>query len=203
MTEAAGWGAPDFVPPAVARRMAREDAQEARETRLAEAERERLAEERHQRAMTLAVQQAEVRGEVLDTMTLARGEVRGRAISEILAAAVAAGAAADRGDEIRAWREGHGEPVHIEVGEPVIHTPAARSVTGRAIFNRARRFRDLLEARRQLERAERAAWQSRNDYGVVEGVTVRRREDRDDVVFARRQYEQACREIGQRPVSYR
>jgi hypothetical protein len=123
------------------------------------------------------------------------GAVRGDVLGEDLHQAV--------GEVHHAWREGHGEPVHIEVGEPVIHTPAARSVTGRAIFNRARRFRDLLAARRQLERAERAAWQSRNDYGVVEGVTVRRREDRDDVVFARHQYEQACREIGQRPVSYR
>ena len=65
----------------------------------------------------------------------------------------------------------------------------------------------MLDARRQLEQAERAAWQSRNGYGLVDNVTVRPREDRDNVVFARhaaaRQYEQACREIGQRPVSYR
>jgi hypothetical protein len=74
MTETAGWGVPGFLPPAVARRVLRDDAAETRQARLDEAEREQLAEERHQRAMTLAVQQAEARGEVLDTMALARGE---------------------------------------------------------------------------------------------------------------------------------
>jgi hypothetical protein len=202
----AGWGVAGQLPPAIQRRMALADAEEHRAEREQAAEREHLAEERHQRAMTLAVQQAEARGDVFDVMALARGEVRGRSVGDILAAAMAAAAVEDRRDGLRLHREGHGEPakLHVEVGEPVIHhAPAARSGVGRAIASRARHFRDLLEARRRAERAEQAVWESRNDYGLVDGVTVRPHEDRGDVVFARHQYERACAEIGQRPVSYR
>jgi hypothetical protein len=195
----AGWGLTGQLPPAIQRRMAAADAAEYRIEREQEAERERLAEEWHQRAVTLAVQQAEARGDVFDVMALARGEVRGRSVGDILAGAVAAAEAGDRRAEMRLYQEGHGQPerLHVEVGEPnIIHAPAARSVTGRAIFNRARRFRDLLEARRQLEAAEQAAWQSRHDCGLVDGVTVQPREDRGDVVFARH-------EDSSRPVSFR
>jgi hypothetical protein len=179
---------PGFLPPAVARRMARDDAREAIEARRSEADREAQAEERHERALDTYRQQAEARGEVLDVMALARGEMRGRGVSEILASAAAAAAADDRRDEMRAWRDGHGDPekLHVFVGEPnIVTAPAARSATGWKIFNRARHFRDMLDARRQLEQAERAAWQSRNGYGLVDNVTVRPREDRDNVVFAR------------------
>jgi hypothetical protein len=66
MTETAGWGVPGFLPPAVARRMARDDAREAIEARRSEADREAQAEERHERALDTYRQQAEARGEVLD-----------------------------------------------------------------------------------------------------------------------------------------
>src|SRR5947207_3229110 len=60
--------------------------------------------------------------------------------------------------------------------------PAARSATGLRIFNRARHFHDLLAARRQLEAAEKAAIASSNDYGLVDGVVVRSRDDDDRIV---------------------
>jgi hypothetical protein len=172
MTEVAGWGVPGFLPPAVVRRMARDDAAETRQARLDEAEREQLAEERHARAVTLAVQQAEARGEVLDTMALARGEVRGRSIPEILAAAAAAGAAADRGDEMRAWRDGHGqpEPLHVFVGEPVL----AASPIKRTIASRSRRWQDWQEKRKVAEAARRAVEADR-DLGLPGGAVVVRR----------------------------
>jgi hypothetical protein len=171
MSETAGWGVPDFLPPAVARRMLRDDAAETRQARLDEAEREQLAEERHARAVTLAVQQAEARGEVLDTMALARGEVRGRSVSEILAAAVAASAVADRGDEMRVWRDGHGEPepVHVFVGEPVL----AASPVKRTIASRSRRWQDWQDKRKAAEAARRAVEADR-DLGLVDGAVVRR-----------------------------
>jgi hypothetical protein len=177
MTETAGWGVPDFLPPAVARRMLRDDAREVREAKQAEAERETRAEERHQRAMALYAEQAELRGEVVTAMQLASGQVPGRPIAAILEAARQAG---DRDDVItaaRLHREGHGEPerVHVEVAEPVILAPAARSIAGRAIATRARRFWDVLEARRKLAAAERAAEASKNDYGFV----CERRDRRD------------------------
>ena len=53
MTETAGWGTPDWLPPGVQRRMAQESAREAREAKQAEGERERRTEERHQRALAL------------------------------------------------------------------------------------------------------------------------------------------------------
>jgi hypothetical protein len=204
MTETAGWGVPAFLPPAVARRALRDDAAEVREARRAEAERERLAEERHQRALSLAVEQAAQRGEEISAMALATGQVRGRSVEDVLAAA---SAAADRNDVIaaaRLHREGHGdpEPLHVEFGEPVILH--ARSETGRKIFNRARRFADLLEARRKLAAAEKAAAASRNDYGLVDGVTFRRRSEDTAAAVLARQAEDATRGIhGTGHVSYR
>jgi hypothetical protein len=175
MTETAGWGVPDFLPPAVARRMVRADAQEAVAAKQAEAERELLAEERHSRAMALYCQQAEARGEEISALALATGQVSGRSIADILAAAVAAGDREDWVTEARLHREGHGdpEPLHVEFGEPRLLAPAARSSTGRAIATRARRFWDVLDARRQLAAAERAAEQSKHDYGLVDGVHPR------------------------------
>jgi hypothetical protein len=159
----------------VARRAAQDDAREAIAAKHAEAERELLAEERHSRAMALYCQQAEARGEVVTAMQLATGQVSGRSIADILAAAVAAGDRDDVTTAAKLHRLGHGEPerLHVEVAEPVILAPAARSATGRAIATRARRFVDVLEARRQLAAAERAAEASKHDYGLVEGVHPR------------------------------
>jgi hypothetical protein len=202
MTETAGWGLPDFLPPAIARRALRDDAAEVRESRRAEAERERVAEERHQRALSLAVEQAAQRGEEISAMALATGQVRGRSVQEILTAASAAAARDDLVAEARLHRDGHGvpEPVHVEFGEPqILH---ARSDTGRKISNVARHFHDVLEARRQLAAAEKAAAASRNDYGLVDGVTFRRRPgDTVEAVLARRA-EEATRGI-HGTVSYR
>jgi hypothetical protein len=204
MSELAGWGRPSFLPPAVAARAARDEAREAIAARRAEDERERRTEERHAQALDAYRAQAEARGEVFDVLAMARGEVRGRTVPEILASAAAAAAAVDRGDEMRAWRDGHGEPekLHIEFIDDPQLLPAARSETGRKIASRSRRFRDWQEKRKAAEAARRAL-ESSLDHGLVEGVNPRPREDRDAVVFARHQYERACAEIGQRPVSYR
>ena len=174
MTETAGWGAaPSFLPPAVARRALRDDAREAVAAKQAEAERELLAEERHSRAMALYCQQAEVRGEEISALALATGQVRGRSVQDILAAASAAADRADVVTEARLHREGHGapEPLHVEFGEPVIQQ--ARSETGRAIFHRARRFRAVLEARKALAEAERAAGATRDHFPLAQPITLR------------------------------
>jgi hypothetical protein len=178
MTETAGWGAaPGFLPPAVAMRMLRADAQDEIAAREAEAEREAHREELHQRHMALYQEQAAVRGELVSAVALATGKVPGRTVAEILAAGSAAGDREDLVVAARLHREGNGDPelLHVEVGEPtILH---ARSKTGWKIFNRARHFRDLLDARKALAEAEKAAERSRNDYGLVEGVTVRAKED--------------------------
>jgi hypothetical protein len=116
------------------------------------------------------------------------------------AAAVAGDSQAeDLVTEARLRREGHGdpEPLHVEFGEPVIQQ--ARSETGLRMFHRARRFRAVLEARRQLEAAERAAEASKNDYGFV--CEQRTREDADPVVAvsaSRRGARRAARDDGLR-----
>ena len=151
MTTDAGWNSPEWLPASVRRAQYLEAQAEAREAREAEAEREEAVEQRRAQALTQAAREAEARGETLDVMALARGEVRGRAVSEILTAAVEASAAADRGDQLRLQREGTGAPVHIQVGEPRLHrAPAARSARALEMFHRYRRFR---EARRAAEAA--------------------------------------------------
>jgi hypothetical protein len=175
MTETAGWGVPSFLPPAVAMRMRQSDAHEATAAREAEAEREAHREELRQRHLGLYAQQAASRGELVSAVALATGKVPGRTVQEILHAGSLAG---DRDDVIamaRLHREGHGdpEPLHVEVGEPVIQQ--ARSEKALRIFHRARKFRAVLEARRQLEQAEKAAAASRNDYGLVDNVHPRGR----------------------------
>jgi hypothetical protein len=173
MTE--DWGAPAWLPPGVQRRIAREDAAEARESRRAEAERETRVDEYRQRALAMYRDQAEARGEVVDALALARGEVPGRSVQDVLAAAVAASARDDARESARLHRDGHGdpEPVHVFVGEPRIGT-AARSEAGRKIATRARRFRAVLEAKRALAAAEAAAEASRDDHGLVAGVRLQR-----------------------------
>jgi hypothetical protein len=173
MTETAGWGVPGFLPPAVAMRARQADAREAIAARQAEDEQEAHREELRQRHLGLYREQAERRGELVSAVALATGQVPGRTVADILAAGAAAGDREDLVTEARLHREGHGdpEPLHVFVDEPVIQQ--ARSANGLRIFHRARRFRAVLEARKALTSAERAAEQSRNDYGLVEGVHPR------------------------------
>jgi hypothetical protein len=143
--------------------MARDDAAEARADREAETEREQQVEARRERAMTLAVQQAEARGQVVNPMAIATGRgLPGRTIPAIFAAAAEAG---NREDEIAAARANRepGEKVHVYVDEPQIHHP--RSVTGLAMFNRSRRF---FAARKAAAKAEAAAQSSKNDWGLLD-----------------------------------
>jgi hypothetical protein len=172
----AGWGIAAELPVAIQRRMVLAEAEEHRIEREQAAERERLAEQRRQRAMTLAVQQAEARGEYVSALAIATGQVQGRTFEQIFAAAAEAG---DREDQIAAARANReAGRVHIEFGEPnIIHAPAARSSIGLRIYHRARRFG---EAQRTRAAAERAAEASRNDFGFV--CERRPREDARTVV---------------------
>ena len=80
-----------------------------------------------------------------------------------------------------AWEKDHPRPptgppekLHAFVDDPVIQGSAARSEARGKIRTRARKFRDLLDARAALERAEKAAWESRNDHGLPGGVVIHR-----------------------------
>jgi hypothetical protein len=198
----AGWGGVAAeLPVQIRRRMAAAEAEERRAERDQAADRERLAEERHQRALTLAVQQAEGRGEYASVMEIATGQVRGRTFEEIFRAAAEAG---DREDAIAAARANRdGKLTHITFDEPRLLYPAARSSVGQRIFNRARRFG---EAQRTRAAAERAAEASRNDFGIVE--SPRRVPSRPSAHAsadeAERRADDAYRSrFGERPVSFR
>ena len=168
-----GWGISEWLPPAARRSAAAAELADQREERAAAAVREQLAEERHNRAMAAYREQAEARGEVVDVMALARGEVRGRTVQDVFAEAMAASARDDVRDAHRVRREGTGPPekLHIDVAEPVLHTAAARSERGLAMFNRFRHWQDWQAARRAAAAAENAA----HDWGLVDGVERRDR----------------------------
>jgi hypothetical protein len=167
-----GWGIPEWLPPAVRRSIAKEELAAQRETRQADAERERRDEERHNRALAAYREQAEQRGQVVDVMALARGEVRGRSVQDVFADALAASARDDARDAHRVHRDGTGPPeiLHVEFAEPNIIAPSARSERGLVAFNRYRRWKDAHDARRRAEAAEEA---SQLDWGIIDGVTAR------------------------------
>ena len=114
-------------------------------------------------------------------LDIATGRVSGRTVQDVLSEAWAASARQDAADPRRVHRDGHGEPekLHVEFGEPVIHE-AKRSEHSLALFNQTRRFLDRLAAKRELDRAERAAEltaeRSRNDVGILNNVHPRRRD---------------------------
>lgn len=95
---------------------------------------------------------AEQRGEVVDALDLASGHVRGRPLADILAGAAAM---ADRQDAAEAWRRerGEAEPLHVFVGDPVLHHPPAKSERAVAIRRLSRRFH---ESRASVRRAAEA-----------------------------------------------
>jgi len=152
--------------------MAQSDAKEAVAAREAEAEQEAHREALHQRALSLYAQQAEARGELLSAVALATGQVPGRTIGDILAAAVASADREDMVTEARLRREGHGdpEPLHVEVGEPLIlASPVKRSIANRSRRWQAWRERVAeAEAARKAVEDDRAAFASRNDIGLAE-----------------------------------
>jgi hypothetical protein len=77
--------------------------------------------------------------------------------------------------EARLRREGHGDPdpLHVEVGEPVI----IASPIKRTIASRSRRWQEWQEKKRAAENARRAVEASR-DLGLVDGVTLHPRAGR-------------------------
>ena len=170
MTE--GWGT-DWLPPHIQRRVAQDDAREALESKRAEAEREVRAEERHQRAMELHKEQAELRGEVIDVLAMARGEVPGRTVEDILASARAAMARDDVITAAKLHRDGNGDPapVHVEVAEPRLLTG---SPVRRSIASRSRRWQAWQEKKKAAADARKAV-EASLDNGLIKGVTPRSR----------------------------
>jgi hypothetical protein len=66
-----------------------------------------------------------------------------------------------------------GERAHIEVGEPVIISSPVK----RKIASRSRHWQDW-QAKKKAAEAARRAVEAERDWGLVEGVTLRSREDR-------------------------
>ncbi len=114
MSEMAGW-----LPPAVARRVADDDAHERAQARRDEAERADQADACRENALAAYKTAAEARGEVVSAVQLATGEGIGRTTADIFGDAIAA---ADREDARTAARQRHedGEVVFID-REPVLH----------------------------------------------------------------------------------
>jgi hypothetical protein len=150
MSETAGSGTA-WLPPALARRHAVEDAHERAEARRAKAERQDRDAERHERALASYRAAAEARGEVVSAMEVARGEVGGRELGDIFADAAAAG---DREDARQASRDRREDVVFID-REPVIHG-ASRSAWPESEYELGRMLREAGELHR-----DRIAYEAR------------------------------------------
>jgi hypothetical protein len=192
----AGWGITAAqLPPRIQRRMIDADHDDRQAERDEKAARERRHEEAADRVVALGIAAAHARGEYPAPMELAamrlpaddkERDARTRdAIDHVLAFQRA------QYQRELAWEKDHPSPpagppekLHVFFDEPRLPAPAARSATGRRIAARARRFGAVLEARKALAAAERAAAASKHDIGLVEGVVVRSREDDDDRVVA-------------------
>jgi hypothetical protein len=168
MTELAGWVGAVQLPPRIARELAAEEARELREAKRAEEAREVAAEAWQARNLTLAREMAQARGEELGVLELAAGRACGRPISAVFADALRAADAQDARDTARLRREGNSPPVHIEVGEPVLHY--SRGDVGLTLSRRARQFWRRVQARKALEAAENAAL---NDRALPRAALVR------------------------------
>jgi hypothetical protein len=126
--EMAGFaGGLEWLPARVQRAMAVEDARERAEAKRADAEREARREQKHETALALYRQQCDDRGEYVSALALARGEVTGRTLGDIMADAQAS---ADRDNARAAARDRYkdgGDWCYIGSGEPVIREPVSRS----------------------------------------------------------------------------
>jgi hypothetical protein len=145
------------------------DEQREDDTQEREAKRARVArhEQLADRAIATAISEAASRGEYVSPVDAVNGRI-GRTLEEILLGAQ--GAVADRVPV--ALREPNPDRgVWLGAAEPVIFP--ARSANGLRLFNRARHFRDLLNARAQLAAAERAAVVTKHDIGLVDDVHPR------------------------------
>src|SRR5690349_7879974 len=87
-----------------------------------------------------------------------------------------------------AWEREHPPPpagppekLHVFFDEPQLPAPAARSAIGRKIAIRAHRWQQWQERKAAAEKA-RAAVKAELENGLIEGVTLRSREDADPVV---------------------
>jgi hypothetical protein len=153
------------------------DARDAVESKRAEQERERRAEEYQAQTTEFYRQQAELRGEEISALDVATGRVSGRSLAEIFEDARQAGDREDVLAAARLSRAGGSGPLHLMAGdEPLIHASSrTRGPVGRALDNRRRRFDD----RRAAERAAAAAQASLNDVGFVCDAPPRRESEVD------------------------
>jgi hypothetical protein len=132
----------------------REDAKERLAARAEELERKARAEDWQQANLALAAEQASLRGEVVGAMQLARGEVTGRSVGDVLAGAARAGEAQDAREQARATRGADGGRAECFVGEAnIIHGPARRSGLALQLYNRGEAFFHRVRARRAAEAA--------------------------------------------------
>jgi hypothetical protein len=119
MTELAGFGIPDFLPLATREVLAAEEIREARD---AEREREQRAEIKRSAALAMYKDQAEARGEHVSALALATGQVTGRSTAEIFAAATAM---ADMDDAREAARQRRADSERLNLCFPGM--PVSRS----------------------------------------------------------------------------
>ena len=182
MTEPAGWaGWAAQLPLRTRAAIEREDAREVLESRRAEEERENAREAWRDANMALAREQASLRGELVGALALARGEVTGRTIGDVLAEAARAGDAQDARDQVRASREADGGLAHVFVGEPQLRqAPARRSGLAAQLYNRGNAF---VHRARKAREAEEARERELNVLPLAQAVQIRRQEG-SGVVYA-------------------
>lgn len=153
MSETAGFGM-DWLPASVQRRMAVEDAAEAREARQAEQEREARREQLRDSALQAYRTAQEGRGEVVSAIALATGQVAGRSLGDVFADARSA---ADREDgrAAAAERRSREDVVYLD-SEPRI---AGRSAWPASEFEASRMISQAEELHRDL-----VAYRARTGY---------------------------------------
>jgi hypothetical protein len=193
MTETAGWGIPSWLPPQARRNLIQVDHDDRQAARDEDTELAQRREEAANRALALGIANARARGEDLALMELATlrlpadDEERAERTRDAIQYVIDTQREQDQRE--RAWEKDHPAPpagppekLHVFFDEPRLPAPTARSATGRAIATRARRFVDVLEARRKLAAAEAAAQASKNDFGFMCERRGRSRDDDDGVV---------------------
>jgi len=149
MTET-GFGM-DFLPPSVQRRMAVEDAAEAKQARQEKQEREVRREQLHDSALQAYRAAAEARGEVVSAVALATGQAGGRSLADIFDSVIAA---ADQEDARQGAQERSGRDDWGYVGRSA--WPGSEYELDRTINRAQELHRDLV------------AYRGRHDYPAAQ-----------------------------------
>ena len=157
MDQTAGFGSPGFLPLSVRRAQAAEEraeAQEARESARALAER---VEARRSADLQMVVREAEDRGERLDPVEIATGNVTGHSLADVLESARMASERQDAMAEIEERRK-RGERLQFTglLEDPATRSAPAMTATRRAIERASERFTASVAAQRQADQARAA-----------------------------------------------